>query len=530
MADKLKEIGVKFTLFENCTDRLTKIAQAFGQTEQAAKRTTKNFNSAVKQMGKHVNEMNNNIAGLAKAGAIFGVSAGAIVSFGKNCANAASDLQETIGKVNETFKGNSSDIEEWAKTSIDKMGLSRQSAMDTAALFGDMASGFGISTKKSAEMSMTLTQLSADLASFKNMSQERAKLALNGVFTGETQALKGLGVVMNQAELQNFAYSKGIRKKINDMKESEKVLLRYQFVLSRTTNAQGDFLRTGKGYANQTRMFAEIQQELATQMGEAFLPQLATSLSNINKIMKDEMPNIVKSVTPIFQSFAKTIEFCTQHLNDIITTIKIAGGVFIAFKTVMAVSSAIVVVSDAVGILNGVLEMMAIRTKVVTAATTLWTNAVFIATHAQELFALAMAANPVGMMITGISLAVSGLIALAMNWDKVTNAVKVATSAVKDFFHIKSNQNPVTTTADIPKYAGGTDFAHGGLSLVGERGPELVNLPRGSQVLNNSDTQKALNKNITINLNFGGSVISEGELINKISNVLGRQLQTALQC
>jgi len=37
----------------------------------------------------------------------------------------------------------------------------------------------------------------------------------------------------------------------------------------------------------------------------------------------------------------------------------------------------------------------------------------------------------------------------------------------------------------IPKFADGTNFAPGGVALVGERGPELVNLPRGSSVTPN---------------------------------------------
>lgn len=99
------------------------------------------------------------------------------------------------------------------KTSTKTMGLAQQTALDSAALFGDMATGMGLSKNRAAEMSMSLTQLGADLASFKNISNDVASTALKSIFTGETESLKNLGVMMLQANLEEFARSKGLRKK-----------------------------------------------------------------------------------------------------------------------------------------------------------------------------------------------------------------------------------------------------------------------------------------------------------------------------
>lgn len=44
----------------------------------------------------------------------------------------------------------------------------------------------------------------------------------------------------------------------------------------------------------------------------------------------------------------------------------------------------------------------------------------------------------------------------------------------------------------LQAFAGGTSYAPGGMALVGEQGPELVNLPRGSQVLNNAESRSAM--------------------------------------
>jgi len=106
------------------------------------------------------------------------------------CVDAASDLNETVQKTDEVFKSDSKSVKDWANSSITNMGLSKQTALDTASLYGDMGTGMGLSTKRAAEMSMTLTQLSADMASFKNVSQETTSNALKSVFTGETETLK----------------------------------------------------------------------------------------------------------------------------------------------------------------------------------------------------------------------------------------------------------------------------------------------------------------------------------------------------
>lgn len=165
----------------------------------------------------------------------------------------ASDLDETLNKTDVAFGDSSTAVKAWSENSIKSMGLSKQTALDMTALFGDMGTSMGIPQNEAANMSMSLTQLGADLSSFKNIGIEEATTALNGVFTGETESLKRLGIVMTQANLEQFAFSQGMTKGIKDMTEAEKVNLRYAYVMSKTANAQGDFVRTGGGFANQLR-------------------------------------------------------------------------------------------------------------------------------------------------------------------------------------------------------------------------------------------------------------------------------------
>lgn len=195
----------------------------------------------------------------------------------------ASDMTETLGKTEVVFGENADAVKKWAETSITKMGLAAETALNSASLYGDMATGMGLSQEQAAKMAMELTRLGADLASFKNISNDVAQTALKSIFTGETESLKNLGVVMTEVNLQEFARQQGIRKRINSMKEQEKIMLRYRYVLSRTTNAQGDFERTNENAANQTRMLTENLKQVGMQLGKILVPIITKALQKINE-------------------------------------------------------------------------------------------------------------------------------------------------------------------------------------------------------------------------------------------------------
>lgn len=208
-----------------------------------------------------------------------------VLAAGAASIKMASDYEESLNKVNVSFDYASAQVTAWAENSIEKMGMASGSALDSAALFGDMATSMGLTRDQAATMSMSLVQLGADLASFKNISTDQAMYALNGVFTGETESLKMLGIVMTQANLQAFALTQGITKKIEKMSQAEQVTLRYQYILANTTNAQGDFLRTNDGVANQMRIFQESLKQLGTEFGRTVLPAFNEIIKKVNSFL-----------------------------------------------------------------------------------------------------------------------------------------------------------------------------------------------------------------------------------------------------
>ena len=235
-----------------------------------------------------INKGMNSIKGtIGKIGVAIGVALGvsALVNFGNAAVNLASDLQEVQNVVDVAFGDMSYKAEEFAKSAIENFGISELSAKRTASTYMAMAKGMGIAEDAASDMAITMTGLTADIASFYNMSQERADVILKSVYTGETETLKQLGIVMTEVNLENFAMSQGITKSLSAMTQQEKTMLRYQFVLEQTRLAQGDFVRTQDSWANQTRILTERWKEMQRIFGEAFMMIGTLILPAINDLV-----------------------------------------------------------------------------------------------------------------------------------------------------------------------------------------------------------------------------------------------------
>lgn len=202
----------------------------------------------------------------------------ALVEFGKESIELGSDLQEVQNVVDVTFSTMSGQVDEFAKNAAASAGLSETMAKKYTGTFGAMAKSFGFTEQEAFDMSTTLTQLTGDVASFYNLDHDEAYTKLKAVFTGETEALKELGIVMTQSALDQYAMEKGIKKTTAQMTEQEKTALRYSFVVDKLSGASGDFVRTQDSWANQTRILSLQWESFMASIGEALIEILTPSL------------------------------------------------------------------------------------------------------------------------------------------------------------------------------------------------------------------------------------------------------------
>lgn len=226
-------------------------------------------------------------------------SAKMIVSFGKACIDLGSDLAEVQNVVDVTFTTMSDKVNEWAVNAQKAYGLSETMAKKYVGTFGSMAEAFGFTEQQSYDMATALAGLTGDVASFYNISQDLAYTKLKSVFSGETETLKDLGIVMTQSALDNYALANGYGKTVSQMTEAEKVTLRYNFVLGQLKNATGDFTRTQDSWANQTRILSLRIDSFKASIGQGLINALTPALKFLNSLMEklNEVGEAFKKLT-----------------------------------------------------------------------------------------------------------------------------------------------------------------------------------------------------------------------------------------
>ena len=246
---------------------------------------TRQLDAALSKTQKKLKDFGDSTKAIGKSMSIY--VTGPITVAGGAAIKFASDFQESLNKVDVSFKNSSGEVKDFAKTTLESFGIAEGTALDMAALFGDMSTSMGLTTNEAANMSTSLVGLAGDLASFKNINIEEVTNALSSVFTGETESLKRLGIVMTEVNLKQFAMEQGITKNIKLFTQAEKVQLRYNYVMAQTTNAQGDFANTSEGAANQMRIFQETLKELGAEFGQIMLPTFEKIIKKVNELLKE---------------------------------------------------------------------------------------------------------------------------------------------------------------------------------------------------------------------------------------------------
>ena len=245
------------------------------------------------------------IQGLAKkAGAALAAAFAVkkLIDFGAQCIELGSDLDEVQNVVDVTFPHMSKQIDDFAKNAAMQFGLSETMSKKFTGTFGAMSKAFGFGEKQAFEMATALTGLSGDVASFYNISQDEAYTKLKSVFTGETESLKDLGIVMTQSALDIYALANGFGKTTANMTEAEKVALRYKFVTEQLSLASGDFIRTSDGWANQVRILQLQFDSLKATIGQGLINVLTPVIKVINLII-----NKLMSLANAFKAFTNLI-------------------------------------------------------------------------------------------------------------------------------------------------------------------------------------------------------------------------------
>lgn len=238
--------------------------------------------------GKSADNIGNSFSGMLKklAAGFASVKIGkALLDLGKDALQAASDLEEVQNVVDVTFGSDNNKIEKWAKDAGAQFGLSETKAKQFASTMGAMLKSSGFAADQITDVSTSLAGLAADMSSFYNLDFDTAFQKIRSGIAGETEPLKQLGINMSVANLNAFALKQGLEKTFEQMSSGEQTMLRYQYLMQATSDAQGDFARTSDGYANSMRQLESNVEALKASLGKTFINVVAGAVGALNEFI-----------------------------------------------------------------------------------------------------------------------------------------------------------------------------------------------------------------------------------------------------
>lgn len=319
-----------------------------------------------------------------------------IAAAGAAAIKLGSDLEESANKVDVVFGNMSQSVKDFASTTLDTYAISEGKALEMAGDYGAMATSIGLSEREAAKLSTSMVALAGDMASFHNKSIDIAQNSLKGVFTGETESLKQFGVAMTETNLEEFAARQG--KVYDKMTQSEKAMLRYQYVLESQKDAIGDASRTMDGFAGSTRKLQGALQEAGAALGQALVPLVVPMVNALTKLLK-----IFASLPEPIQKFIAVTLLIVAAVGPVIMIL----GMFTS-----ALGSLITNIPLIIGALSGLIPALA---------------------------GIAAAAGPVIVAILAIAAGAFLGYELAKNWDSICESVSETVSnmgsAISDSYH-----------------------------------------------------------------------------------------------
>lgn len=267
------------------TQALAQLASTGGRAGTATKSLISNFSLLPKTTSKAKGSFSGLAGAIGKFYATYWLAIRALGQFKKSI-DLSSDLTEVQNVVDVTFGKMADKVDELASHSIKDFGMSELTVKQVAGRFQAMGTAMGISQEKMSDMSLELTKLTGDMASFYNVEQNDVAKSLQSVFTGETEPLRKYGLDLTNATLKEWAMKQGIDANVTSMSQAQKTMLRYAYVMSNTTAAQNDFARTSGTWANQTRILAQQFEELGSVVGGTLISAFKPLITMLNSVME----------------------------------------------------------------------------------------------------------------------------------------------------------------------------------------------------------------------------------------------------
>lgn len=324
----------------------------------------------------------------------------AMAGLGAAAVKTASDYEENLNKIDVAFGDSAKEVKNWSNNAMKEFGLSKVAASDATSSFGALAKGVGVSEKEAAGMATTLAGLTSDLSSYFNVGTDESSKALEAIFTGESESLKKFGVVMTETNLKQFAADHGLV--YNELSQLEKTQLRYNFVLEKTKDAQGDYSRTSSGTANSLKTFSAALADLGVAIGTQLLPIITP---------------VVQQITDLVNTIANLPKPVQEMIVKIGLIVAVAGPLLVTLGSVVSSVGSIITVG------GKLMTGMGTLTKAISAGGGL----------ISAITSLGTAIAPFligGAIIAGI---IAAIVLIVKNWDSIKKGLQNLWNGLQNF-------------------------------------------------------------------------------------------------
>lgn len=315
--------------FQNLGSVVKKVSSAIGKMfsniVQLASKATSAITSSVRSMTNAFSKLRGESSGIQRASSgISGLvrTAGSLLAvkgvadFGKSAIELGSNITEVENVVDTAFGSMAGKAYDFAKNAASQFGLSELAAKQYSGTMMAMLKSSGVAQGAASDMSIALAGLAGDLASFYNIETDEAFRKLRAGISGETEPLKQLGINMNIANLEAYAMANGINKAYKEMTLAEQTTLRYNYIIAKTGDAQGDFARTAGTWANQLRLLRLNIQSISAIIGQGLIAALLPAIKLLNKFMGKLTEAAKKFRDFMYVLFGKKIEAPARGVVD----------------------------------------------------------------------------------------------------------------------------------------------------------------------------------------------------------------------
>ena len=294
-------VGTATGQISSAFSRLSNLSSKAGSIVSAAGKKIVSTFKSIGDSGKHINKAGNFLTDFIK-GAVLYQGVTGLIELAKSSIDLGSSITEVENVVDVSFGNMAQSAYDFASTAKEQFGLSELAAKQYSGTMMAMLKSSGVAQDAAAEMSTTLAGLAGDLASFYNIETDEAFYKLRAAISGEVEPLRQLGINMTVANMEAYALSQGITKSWQSMTQAEQAMLRYNYILSVTSDQQGDFARTANSYANQLRLLKLNFQTLSATIGQGFIAAILPAIQGLNALM-----SALQRVAEAFRTFMYTL-------------------------------------------------------------------------------------------------------------------------------------------------------------------------------------------------------------------------------